>query len=156
MSPISSIAADSAANSTFALGAPTTAARVPQKQLGREDFMKLLAVQFQMQDPMKPMEDTAFIAQTAQFTSLEQTTTMANELTQLRADQQRVVATSYLGHNVTLDAGSGNTISGNVTAIDTSASNPRIVVDGKTYSLSAVLRVEPGIVSAPAPQATGA
>jgi flagellar basal-body rod modification protein FlgD len=127
---------------------------VPQKQLGREDFMKLLAVQFQMQDPMKPMEDTAFIAQTAQFTSLEQTTTMANELTQLRADQQRVVATSYLGHNVTLDAGSGNTLSGNVTAIDTSAATPRIVVDGKTYSLSAVLRVEPGVISAPAPQTT--
>jgi flagellar basal-body rod modification protein FlgD len=142
--------------STFTGTDATTAARTPQKVLGRDDFMKLLAVQFQMQDPMKPMEDTAFIAQTAQFSALEQSTTMATELTQLRADQQRVVANSYLGHRVTVDNGTGQSVAGDVTAVDNSGASPRIIVNGKPYSFSAVLRVEPSITSAPAPQNTGA
>ena len=152
MSSISAIANNSPVSANTQPGS----SRVPQKELGRDDFMKLLAVQFQMQDPMKPMEDTAFIAQTAQFTSLEQTTTMANELTQMRADQQNAVATSYLGHSVTIDSGSGNTATGNVTAIDTTGGSARIVVDGKSYPLSSVLRVEPGVISAPAAPKTGA
>ena len=146
-----SISSVSSATSTAGLADPATASRVPQKVLGRDDFMKLLAVQFQMQDPLKPMDDTAFIAQTAQFSALDQSTTMATELTQMRADQQRVVANSYLGHHVTVESGEGMTSSGDVTAIDNTGSQPRIVVGGQAYSLSAVLRVEPGLVSAPAP-----
>lgn len=146
----------SAVSSTTTAADQVGSARVPQKQLGRDDFMKLLAVQFQMQDPMKPMEDTAFIAQTAQFTSLEQSTTMANELTQLRADQQRAVANSYLGHRVTVEAKDGTSLSGDVIAVDNSGTAPRLVVNGDLYALSAVLRVEPSVVSAstsPTPQA---
>src|SRR5437763_16818854 len=103
MSSVSSVSSGSSASSI--LGTSDTPTRVPQKTLGRDDFMKLLAVQFQMQDPMKPMEDTAFIAQTAQFSALEQSTTMADQLTQMRGDQQKTVANSYLGHRVTVDAG---------------------------------------------------
>ena len=144
MSSVSSVSSSTSAS----LAASTeTASRVPQKTLGKDAFMQLLAVQFQMQDPMKPMEDTAFIAQTAQFSSLEQSTTMAEQLTQMRADQQRVVANSYLGHHVTIDAGTDQSVSGDVTAIDNSGTSPQLVVNGKSYSLSAVLRVEPSVVS---------
>jgi flagellar basal-body rod modification protein FlgD len=146
-----SIAAITAPSAKTAEPGATTASRVPQKMLGRDDFMKLLAVQFQMQDPMKPMDDTAFIAQTAQFSALDQSTTMATELTQLRSDQQRVVANSYLGHHVSVDAGEGATATGNVTAIDNTSAQPRLVVGGQLYSLSDVLRVEPGIVPPTAP-----
>lgn len=127
-------------------------ARVPQKTLGKNDFLKLLAVQFQMQDPMKPMDDTAFIAQTAQFTSLEQATAMASDMAALRADQQRAVANSYLGHRVTVETDDGLPLTGDVTAVDNTGDTPRIVVGENSYKLSAVLRVEPGVVSAPAPQ----
>src|SRR6266568_738035 len=47
-----------------------------QKTLGVNDFLKLLTVQLQSQDPLKPMEDTAFISQMASFTSLEQMRTL--------------------------------------------------------------------------------
>jgi flagellar basal-body rod modification protein FlgD len=141
---------------TNIVGASDTASRVPQKTLGRDDFMKLLAVQFQMQDPMKPMEDTAFIAQTAQFSALEQSTNMVNELAQVRADQQRATANSYLGHRVTVDAGKDQTVTGDVVAVDNSGGAPRLIVGDKSYPLSAVLRVEPGVVSAPATQTSGA
>lgn len=147
-SSISSVA--SGTNASLAAGDSTTASRIPQKVLGQNDFLKLLATQFTAQDPMKPMEDTAFIAQMAQFSSLEQSKTMANDMATLRSDQRRVAANSYLGHQVTVDAGKGTTITGEVAAIDASGPEPKLVVGDKTFSLSAVLRVEPRVVTAPA------
>ncbi|PAW67737.1 MAG: hypothetical protein B9S34_04530 [Opitutia bacterium Tous-C1TDCM] len=140
----------SSAFSFAASSAETAAARTPQKALGQNDFLKLLAVQFQVQDPMKPMEDTAFIAQMAQFSSLEQSSTMAKELAIVRADQQREVANSYLGHRVTVDDGKGGVVSGDVTSIDVSGAAPLLKVGDKSFSLSAVLRVEPGRLNTPA------
>jgi len=154
MSNIASISSTGTATDT---DLQSTASRVPQKVLGQNDFLKLLATQFKMQDPMKPMEDTAFIAQMAQFSSLEQSSTMAKDMTALRTDQQRVAANSYLGHRVTVDAGDGLSESGDVSAVDASGTTPKLVVNGKSYELSAVLRVEPSVVTliTPEPVAAG-
>ena len=141
------------ASAATATGSPaaTTATRQATKSLGQADFLKLLAVQFQKQDPMKPMEDTSFIAQMAQFTSLDQTSAMSKDLAALRADQQRTTANSYLGHRVTVDAGDGETESGNVSAIEVTETGPRLVIGGVSYPVSSVLRVEPRTVLTPAP-----
>ncbi len=51
--------------------------------LGREAFLQLLVTQLQHQDPMNPQEDGEFIAQLAQFSSLEQLTTVNTKLTSI-------------------------------------------------------------------------
>jgi flagellar basal-body rod modification protein FlgD len=48
--------------------------------LGRDAFLNLLVTQLQHQDPTQPQADTEFVAQLAQFSSLEQLTAMRQSL----------------------------------------------------------------------------
>ena len=150
MSLLTPISAASGALATGATTPVTTTTRANRQVLGQEDFLKLLSVQFQNQDPMKPTDDTAFIAQMAQYSSLEQTQTLTQQMTQLRTNQDLVTANSFIGRQLTVDAGNGATVTGNVTAVDASGSAPQLIINGQSYALSAVLRLEPGLVPAPA------
>jgi len=142
------ISSVSSSTSGTAASSPDTAAVAnlvtKKKALGQDDFLKLLSVQFQKQDPMKPMEDTSFIAQMAQFTSLDQTSAMSKDLAAMRADQARTTAASYLGRQVTVDAGDGTTPTGLVAGIDVTGATPQLFIGDQKYPLSAVLRVESG------------
>lgn len=151
VTPVTSNVGSSSSTSDYA--APTS--RVPQKTLGQDDFMKLLAVQFQMQDPMKPIEDTAFIAQSAQFASLEQSTAMNRQLAELRSEQQRVTANSYLGLRVTVDAGAGETLTGTVSRVTIEGGEPHLIVNDRSFSLAAVLMAERAVTSPSVPPPSG-
>lgn len=120
--------------------------RVPEKTMGQDDFLKLLVTQFTNQDPMSPMKDTEYIAQMAQFTSLEQTKSMSSEIAKLRADNQLMQGNALIGRTVELQPDSSNKdihLIGTVSAVTIKAGTPQIVVNNTPYDLSTVLSIRP-------------
>lgn len=61
--------------------------RVPNPNLGKDEFVKILMTQLQNQDPLNPMEDKDFIAQMATFSQLEQMMNMASSIDALVQNQ---------------------------------------------------------------------
>jgi flagellar basal-body rod modification protein FlgD len=125
----------------------TTSSVSSSKTLGQADFLKLLVTQFQSQDPMKPMDDTAFIAQMAQFSSLQQTQTLTTQMTQMLANQDLSTANSYIGRDVVIDNGDKTTSTGTVSGVEIVDGKPRVVVGDYSYPVSSVVSVKP--VAAP-------
>ena len=64
-------------------------------QLGKDEFLKILMAQLQNQDPTNPMKDNEFIAQMAQFSSLEQMTNMTQAFEKFSSGQQQTQLIQY-------------------------------------------------------------
>ena len=123
-------------------GASTgSTSRMPIQTLGQEDFLKLLVAQLSAQDPMNPQKDTEFIAQMAQFSSLEQSRAMQSGITGLRSDQQILQANSMIGRTVTLQNNSGTAVTGVVTGVNLQSETPQVIVNGEAHPLSQLIGV---------------
>src|SRR5256885_14013930 len=90
--------------------------RTPVRTLNQNDFLKLVLAQLTNQDPLNPQKDTEFIAQMTQFSALEQSKSMQQDIAKLQTDQSFMQANSVLGRAVTLLDDNGNLISGTVSA----------------------------------------
>ncbi|HEY0456682.1 MAG TPA: flagellar hook capping FlgD N-terminal domain-containing protein [Verrucomicrobiae bacterium] len=134
INPVAATPVDAQANDALS--------RLPTQTLNQDDFLKLVVAQMTSQDPLNPQKDTEFIAQMAQFTSLEQTKTMSSNLAQMRSQQEFLQASATLGRNVTLQDRNGNVTTGVVTAIDVNAGTPQIVVNGQPHDMTDVVSIE--------------
>lgn len=117
----------------------TTSPTGGKQTLGKNDFLKLLMVQLTHQDPTKPMSDTQFIAQMAQFSALEQMTNVANGFKQLNDILAGGQALSLLGRKVEV-ASQNQTIQGVVDAVSTQGT-PQVKVGETYYNYSDVQKV---------------
>lgn len=61
----------------------TTGTQSTNRALGQDSFLKLLVTQLQHQDPLKPKDDAEFLAQLAQFSSLEKMTEIRESISEL-------------------------------------------------------------------------
>ena len=71
--------------------------------LGKDAFLKLLVTQLQHQDPLNPLDDKQFIAQLAQFSSLEQMNNVADGIKNINdtlTKQDALSAANYIGKTV--------------------------------------------------------
>jgi len=87
--------------SSAATAAPTSAKG--SSQLGQSDFLKLMSTQLSNQDPTNPMDNSQFLAQIAQFSSVSGIQDMQNTLKQLSdalISNQTMQAASLGGHQV--------------------------------------------------------
>ena len=74
-----------------------------EEALGQADFLRLMTTQLQHQDPLKPMENSAFLGQLAQFSTVQGIQDLSKQVTgfseSLNADQF-LRGASLVGHNV--------------------------------------------------------
>lgn len=95
-----STALGTVAGSTTSNGTPIVTG---PKELGQQDFLQLLVAQIKNQDPLKPIENEAFIAQLAQFSQLEQSSRMVKLMEQNNSAQEAALPFSrvpLIGHQV--------------------------------------------------------
>lgn len=81
--------------STNAIDSDLYLSNAPERQakgsnLGKDEFLKILMVQLQNQDPLNPLEDKDFIAQMATFASLEQMTNLNSAVTNYLSGQNAI------------------------------------------------------------------
>lgn len=118
--------------------------------LGKDEFLTLLTAQLQQQDPTQPMSSTEFVAQLAQFSSLEQMNNISDTLTKMLTGQSTALQTTaasmvgktavYTTDEVSLTEGKTATITADLSE---AAANVNLVIqdsDGnsvRTVSLGA-------------------
>ena len=92
--------------------ASSTQQTTSKSSLGKDDFMKLMISQLKNQDPLNPMDGTAFSAQLAQFSSLEQLTNLNTYMKQsidanatLTQSINNTLITGLIGKGVKLSGG---------------------------------------------------
>ncbi|WP_425060862.1 hypothetical protein SCACP_16160 [Sporomusa carbonis] len=130
---MSSVNAATGTSQSTANSAQTT--RTKNDNLGKDDFLKLLVTQLRYQDPMKPMEDKEFIAQMAQFSTLEQ---MQN----MNSTMEMTQASGLIGLKVTWRSDSGQEKSGVVSAVRLVNGQPKLVIGDTSIEMSQVSAVE--------------
>jgi flagellar basal-body rod modification protein FlgD len=106
------------------------------KGLDRDDFLKLLITQLQHQDPTSPVQDKEFIAQMAQFSSLEQITNMSGEFQKMAGLLASSEASQVLGKTVELRDGE-SLVRGVVEKV-VRGNNPLVSVNGSIYDFSQI------------------
>lgn len=99
------------------------------KELGKDEFLKLLLTELKYQDAQDPVKDKEFIAQMAQFSSLEQTTNLVEAFDKMAARANNNEALGMLGSVVSaVDPDSGAIIEGLVTSLKLNAEDPELSV----------------------------
>lgn len=115
--------------------AGSSANSLQQTGIGQDDFLKILLTQLQFQDPLKPMDNQAFIAQMAQFTTLEQTRQLNDQIGALLTMQSANQSVGLIGKTVEVNTASGSQV-GTVGTVTFQNGSPRLTV---TTSGNAVL-----------------
>ncbi|TVR68330.1 MAG: flagellar hook assembly protein FlgD [Spirochaetaceae bacterium] len=110
-----------------------------KQELGRDDFLKILLTQLQNQDPTNPMEDREFIAQMAQFSTLEQMTNVARGFRDLSSTLTTSQALSVLGR--TVEIRNGAQLETGVVSAVTRGATPQLTVNNREYDFSAIERI---------------
>jgi flagellar basal-body rod modification protein FlgD len=110
-------------------GSPSTSVQAANG-LDFQSLLQIILTQLTYQDPLKPVDNTEFVSQLAQFSQLQQTQTLNDQITSLLASQSASQATGLIGRTVDLtgNAGGDTPTSGQVTAVSFSTGQPQLTI----------------------------
>lgn len=115
-----------------------------QTGLGQEDFLKIFLAQLSFQDPLEPVDNQQFMAQMAQFSSLDQTRQTNEKLDSLLVLQSANQSVALIGKTVEVATQSKTQI-GEVTTVSFSSGEAQLTI--KTEDGEYVTGVSLGQVS---------
>lgn len=99
--------------------------------INQEDFIRLFLTQLQFQDPLEPVDNREFLAQLAQFTSLEQSRQTSQNTTDLLSMNATTQAVGLLNRQVEV-SGLAAAFSGTVTAVRFTSDGAQLTVANGT------------------------
>jgi flagellar basal-body rod modification protein FlgD len=105
------------------------AAPAPSTGLDFQSLLRIILTQLTYQDPLKPMDNFQFVSQLAQFSQLQQSQSLNDQITNLLAAQAAMQGTSLLGRTVDFTNSAGRTLSGQVKAVSFSSGQPQVTVE---------------------------
>ena len=147
------ISANEAVTSTttaFPTGATTTSSTSEDKQM----FLELMVAQLRYQDPLNPADSGEFLAQSAQFTSLEKMQDVSDRVGALLGSQMAFGAGAMVGQQVSwIDTDGVTSHSGTISGVTFGAQGPVFDVDGTQVPLAQLLSV--GTTTPPATSGAG-
>lgn len=97
--------------------APQDANTTRQNTIDQEDFIRLFLAQLQFQDPLEPVDNREFLAQLAQFSSLEQSRQTSENTSDVLAMNATAQALGLLDRQVDV-RGLSLPVSGKVIAVE--------------------------------------
>ena len=113
----------------------------PTDQMNKDMFLKLMVAQLKNQDPMNPTDSSQFLAQTAQFTSLEKLDAVAQQSAQALTAQMAFGASSLVARAVVYTGADGVEATGTVDSVRFTATGPVLGVGGAEVALGSVVKV---------------
>ncbi|HEX3011210.1 MAG TPA: flagellar hook capping FlgD N-terminal domain-containing protein [Syntrophomonadaceae bacterium] len=140
MAVIGDVSSASTVNSTSGSNKAT-------QELGKYEFLKILAAELQNQDPTNPLDNKDFISQMAQFSSLEQMQNLTESLqnyleAQTGINDSLVIAQSatLIGKNAIAEI-DGNNVEGTISSIFIKDSAPYAVIGENTVPVSSITKL---------------
>ena len=106
--------------------------------LDKDAFLKLLVTQLQHQDPTAPQDSAQFMAQMAQFSTVEQLTQLATTTSESARSARVNEAVGLLGRTVSYTGPEGTDVTGVVQDVDLTGEN------GPTLTVGGVAGIAPG------------
>lgn len=114
---------------------PSRQASTNEYSLGKNDFLRLLVTELKNQNPLEPIDDKDFIAQMAQFSSLEQMQNLNTNILFLQS-------VSMLGKTVDYyDSELESINKGVVTSVDLSYEIPIVFINNRAVNLKDIKKV---------------
>jgi len=143
--------------STYGTDRSNSTSEAINKELGKDDFLKLMVAQLKNQDPMSPMQDAEFVAQLAQFSSLEQMSNMAKSVEELKSSMTLLYSQSLLTQgaaligkeavaiNPTAEAGSESApayITGRITSVSWLNDSLAVMIGDDLVSMDDIMEIK--------------
>ncbi|MDQ3286717.1 MAG: flagellar hook capping protein [Pseudomonadota bacterium] len=120
--------------------APQGSGPTKQNTIDQEDFIKLFLAQLQFQDPLEPVDNREFLAQLAQFSSLEQSRQTSQNTNDALAMNATAQALGLLDRQVDV-RGLALPVSGKVIAVEFTPTGASLSVRDSNGQVSTNIRL---------------